>query len=390
MTDRFDPVELSIELLRCASVTPVDAGSLDVLQEFLEPLGFECRRMTFSEPGTPDVDNLYARFGTIAPNFCFAGHTDVVPPGNIADWNSDPFKPEIRDGLLYGRGVSDMKGAIASFCAAAARYITSAPDHFKGSISLMITGDEEGPSINGTRKMLGWLKDRGETIDHCLVGEPTNPDQLGEMVKIGRRGSLNGHIRVKGRQGHSAYPQLADNPLPRLVKFLNHLSETPLDDGSEHFPPTTLALTSVDVGNTATNIIPARGEAKFNIRFNDHHTGESLTKKLQQWRDEIAGDSELNIRVSGEAFLTPPGLLSDILSQAIKDVCGRVPELSTTGGTSDARFIKNICPVSEFGLTNRTAHMVDECARVSDIHQLSTIYEKTLMFYFKRMNEHNN
>ena len=236
--------------------------------------------------------------------------------------------------------------------------------------------------------MLDWLKAKGEVVDHCLVGEPTNPDQLGEMVKIGRRGSLNGHLRVKGRQGHSAYPHLADNPLPRLTKFLNHISQTSLDDGSEHFQPTTLALTSIDVGNPATNIIPAHGEAKFNIRFNDHHTGASLTKKLQQWCAEIAGDCELNIRVSGEAFLTPPGLLSDVLSAAIENVCGRVPELSTTGGTSDARFIKNICPVSEFGLTNRTAHMVDECARVTDIHQLSIIYETALKFYFERMNRH--
>jgi len=382
MANTSDVVGLCKDLIRCPSVTPEDAGCLDVLQAFLEPLGFTCQRMVFTEQGTADVDNLYARFGTSGENFCFAGHTDVVPPGKVNDWTTDPFHPDIRDGWLYGRGVSDMKGAIAAFAVAAARFLDTGKDSFGGSISLLITGDEEGPSINGTRKMLERLKAEGETIDHCLVGEPTNPDELGEMIKIGRRGSLNGHIKVNGVQGHSAYPDLADNPLPRLIGFLQHLVSTRLDDGNDHFPPSTLAVTSIDVGNPATNIIPARGEARFNIRFNDHHTGASLTGQLEIWRQQYAGDSELDIRISGEAFLTPPGRLSDILTRAVETVCGRTPELSTTGGTSDARFIKDICPVSEFGLTNRRAHMVDERARVSDLGDLCRIYRETLGLYF--------
>jgi len=383
LTTERDPVRLSQDLIRCPSITPVDEGALGVLQDYLEALGFVCHRQVFSQIGTPDVDNLYARIGQSAPNICFAGHTDVVPVGDSGDWTADPFVGEIRDGLLFGRGASDMKCAIACFAVAAARVLDRRKGNLPGSISFLITGDEEGPALNGTKKMLDWLAEQGEKLDHCLVGEPTSADRLGDMVKIGRRGSMNAAIEVYGTQGHSAYPQLADNPIPRLLDFLSAVNSEVLDTGTEHFPATNLEITTVDVGNPATNVIPATAKGLVNIRFNDTHTGDSLSAWLQQRRLELAGDSDMSITISGEAFLTPPGKLSDLISAAIKDICDVEPDLSTTGGTSDARFIKDHCPVAEFGMLNATAHKVDEHVRIDEIHTLADIYEKFLDGYFE-------
>ena len=381
--ESLDPVDLSRRLIRCPSVTPDDAGALDVLTEALERLGFTCHRLPFSEPGTPNVDNLYARIGAAAPNFCFAGHTDVVPVGNADDWSGDPFAAEIRDGCLFGRGAADMKSAIAAFAAAAARFIVQRGGDFPGSISLLITGDEEGPAINGTLKMLDWLKRRGETLDACLVGEPTNPRSLGEMIKIGRRGSLNASITVQGTQGHVAYPALADNPVPRLLRFLSTVDRHVFDDGNVHFPPTNLEITSIDVGNPTTNLIPRTASARLNVRFNDRHTGADIAAFLEETRADFAGASEMTVDISGESFLTPPGPLSDLLAAAVRRVTSREPELSTTGGTSDARFIKDHCPVVEFGLSNATAHKVDENVPIDDIRKLTDIYEAVLNAYFE-------
>ncbi len=383
MSTSADAVELSKALISRPSVTPVDEGALGVLEDFLGPLGFTCTRLPFSEDGTPDVDNLYARFGTKGPNFCFAGHTDVVPPGDVSDWASNPFAPEVRGGVLYGRGAADMKCAIASFAVAAARVVGEFGDRLPGSISLLITGDEEGPAINGTIKMLDWMVEAGETMEASLVGEPTNPETLGDMIKIGRRGSLNATVTVEGTQGHVAYPAIADNPVPRLLSFLKAVDDHVFDEGTEHFPPTNLEITTIDVGNPTTNLIPASATARLNIRFNDQHTGASLTAYLQDLHSRHAGESSrIDISISGESFLTPPGQLSTIVARAIEQATGRQPELSTTGGTSDARFIKDHCPVVEFGLINATAHKVDENARVDDIRALADIYEMILRNYF--------
>ncbi len=382
MTQAIDPLDLSRALIRCPSITPVDAGALDVLGGALEGLGFACNRLTFSADGTDDVDNLYARLGEGGPNFCFAGHTDVVPVGDAGAWTVDPFGAEVVGERLFGRGAADMKCAVAAFVAAVARYLADRKAGRKGSISLLITGDEEGAAINGTVKVLDWLTERGETLDACLVGEPTNPAILGEMIKIGRRGSLGGQLTVNGIQGHVAYPHLADNPVRRLVRMLAAIDGTPLDDGTEHFPPSTVALTSIDVGNPVSNVIPARADAAFNIRFNDRHTGDSLAAWLDEQCREAGGDFDLRTTVSGEAFLTPPGPLSDVIAAAIWRVTGRTPELSTTGGTSDARFIKDHCPVAEFGMINETAHKVDENVAVSDILALTDIYQAVLDGFF--------
>ncbi|MBL27180.1 MAG: succinyl-diaminopimelate desuccinylase [Rhodospirillaceae bacterium] len=379
-TPAHDPVALTRALIRCPSVTPVDAGALDVLQGVLEPMGFRCHRLTFEEAGTEPVENLYARWGEAQPNFCFAGHTDVVPVGNRDGWSRDPFAAEVVEDRLFGRGAVDMKGAIACFVAAAAGLLEKAPP--KGSISLLITGDEEGPSINGTRKVLAWMAEQGEVIDHCIVGEPTNPATLGEMVKIGRRGSLNARITVEGVQGHVAYPHLADNPVPRLVRLLAALDGLVLDEGNAHFQPSNLEITSVDVGNTATNVIPARATAAFNVRFNDMHSSESLTALLRKTLDGTGEPYALSVQVSGESFLTPPGRLSDILGAVIGEVIGGTPELSTTGGTSDARFIKDFAPVAEFGLVSQTMHKIDECVPVADLTKLTAIYRAVLERYF--------
>jgi succinyl-diaminopimelate desuccinylase len=379
---RVDPLALSRALIRCPSVTPSDAGALDVLQAALEGMGFVCTRLPFSEPGTADVDNLYARIGGRPPNFCFAGHTDVVPVGDEVAWTCDPFGGEIRDGRLYGRGASDMKAAIAGFAAAAGRFLADRGDAFDGSLSLLITGDEEGPSINGTRKVLRWLGERGEILDACLVGEPTNPNTLGEMIKIGRRGSLNCALTVHGIQGHAAYPQRADNPIPRLVRMLAAIDDTPLDHGTAHFDPSILTVTTIDVGNAATNVIPARAGAKFNIRFNDRHTPEGLKAWLEDRFRAFGGRFELETQCTGVAFLSPPGRLSRVIADAVRRVTGLEPELSTSGGTSDARFIKDACPVAEFGMPGETAHKVDENVAVADVATLTDIYVAVLDGFF--------
>ncbi|MEK9724306.1 MAG: succinyl-diaminopimelate desuccinylase [Rhodospirillaceae bacterium] len=378
-----DPVELSAALIRQPSVTPVDAGVLAVLEGALTPLGFTCHRLPFTQDGTPDVDNLYARLGTAAPNFCFAGHTDVVPPGDVADWAYDPFQPTVRDGRLYGRGAADMKCAIAAFVAATSRIVERYGPDLPGSISLLITGDEEGPAINGTVKMLDWLAANDETLDACMVGEPTNPAALGDMIKIGRRGSINATITVFGTQGHVAYPALADNPVPRLLAFLKVVDDHVFDEGTEHFPPTNLEITTMDVGNATTNLIPAKATARLNIRFNDRHTGASLAAYLEEVRTATAGESTLDVSISGEAFLTPPGTLSELVAGAVHAVTGRAPALSTDGGTSDARFIKDHCAVVELGLVNETAHKVDENSRLDDVRALTDIYEQILTGYFR-------
>ena len=374
------PLALARALIRCPSVTPEDAGALDVLEAALSSLGFACHRLPFEEPGTARVDNLYARRGDGRPNFCFAGHTDVVPTGERTAWTRDPFAAQVEDGVLYGRGASDMKGAIAAFVAALARFGECGASG--GSISLLITGDEEGPAVNGTRKVLDWLAARGETLDVCLVGEPTNPDEVGEMVKIGRRGSLNGTLRVAGRQGHVAYPALADNPLPRLVALLDALLALELDAGTDHFQPSRLELTSVDVGNEATNVIPGAAAARFNVRFNDRHTGASLEHALRACLDAVGEPYELSTELSGEAFVTPPGRLSAIVAESVTAVTGMTPALSTTGGTSDARFIKDHCPVAEFGLIGRTMHRSDECVPVDALERLADIYLGVLERFF--------
>jgi succinyl-diaminopimelate desuccinylase len=378
----IDPVRLAQELITRPSVTPHNEGAMEVLTRALEGLGFTCERMAFADQNKPQVENLYARLGTGAPNFCFAGHTDVVPVGE--GWTTEPFKAEIVEGRLYGRGAADMKSAIAAFTAAAAQYIAKHGPP-RGSISLLITGDEEGDAVNGTVKVLERLAARGEKLDACVVGEPTNPTKLGQMIKIGRRGSLSGKLVVYGTQGHSAYPHLADNPIPRIMKMLSALIARPLDDGSAHFQPSTIAITTLDVGNTASNVIPGVARAAFNIRFNDKHSGESLKKWLRETLDASAdgGQYDLQVSVSGESFITMPGPLTALVEGAVKSVLGVTPELSTTGGTSDARFIKNACPVCEFGLVGQSMHKADEHCLVADIESLSRIYLTILEGYFK-------
>ena len=389
MTPLTEPLGLARALIRCPSVTPDDAGALDVLEATLEELGFSCHKLVFSEQGTADVANLYARLGDASPNFCFAGHTDVVPVGNPEGWDTDPFGAEIVDGHLCGRGAADMKGAIASFVAALARFLAERPDGFDGSISLLITGDEEGLAINGTVKVLDWLGERGEALDVCLVGEPTNPEKLGDMIKIGRRGSLVGHLTVFGTQGHTAYGHLADNPIPRLIEMLGAITEKGLDEGTDHFQPSAIEISTIDTGNAATNLIPDRTSASFNIRFNDLHTAASIERWLRQTFDNIGGDKaggryELKLQVSGEAFLCPPGEWSELVAGAVERTIGIRPELSTSGGTSDARFIQRACPVAEFGLPGKTMHKANERTALGDLEKLADIYKAVLDDYFPR------
>ena len=382
-----DPVRLAQELIRCPSITPVDAGALDVLERTLSRAGFACHRLPFEEHGTPRIDNLYARIGSGAPHLCFAGHTDVVPPGDETLWRHPPFAGEIADGVLYGRGASDMKGAIAAFIAAALDYVEARRGELPGSISLLITGDEEGPAINGTRKVLDWMAAKSERPDHALVGEPTNSTRLGESIKIGRRGSLNGRLTVSGVQGHVAYPHLARNPVRGLIAVLTKLYEGPLDDGSAHFTPSNFEVTSIDVGNPTTNIIPARAEALFNIRYNDRHSPASLQQRLREAVSRALAGTGLEFSLAFEppshAFLTEPGPLDRALGQAVREIAGLDPKLATDGGTSDARFIKEVCPVVEFGLTTGTIHKVDEQVRVEDLEQLTRIYRRFLDLYFE-------
>jgi succinyl-diaminopimelate desuccinylase len=366
-----DPLALARALIRCASVTPADAGAQDVLCGALQCLGFAITRLRFGE-----VDNLFARIGSRPPHICFAGHTDVVPPGSAADWTAGAFSGDVRDGALYGRGACDMKGAIAAFVAACEEHLTAGPP--RGSISLLITGDEEGSAVDGTAKVLEWMQAHGHLPDFCIVGEPTNPARLGDVIKIGRRGSLNAQITVHGRQGHVAYPQRADNPVHCLVRALAELTAARLDAGSAWFEPSSLQVTSFDVGNPANNVIPALARAILNIRFNDHHTSASLTEWLRATVARHADRFDLDISVSGESFLTSPGPLVDTLHRAVAQATGIAPRLDTGGGTSDARFIAHYCPVAEFGLVGTTMHQVDESVPVAELRALARVYRGVL------------
>lgn len=377
----IDPIQLAQELIRCPSVTPNEAGSMDVLERALEMLGFTVWREVFHQEGTPSVENLYARRGEGTPNFCYAGHLDVVPVGDEKAWSLDPFAAEIRNGHLHGRGAEDMKGAIACFVAAVSRF-TRDDAGFEGSLSLLITMDEEGPGILGTKRALQWLEEKGEKLDICLVGEPTNPYVLGEMVKIGRRGSMNCSLVVKGKQGHAAYPHLADNPITKLVKILHDLKSEPIDDGTEWFPPSNLEISSVDVANGAFNVIPAAAHARFNVRFNDSRPADAIKGWIHDICARHAESFELEMTVTGEAFHTEPNRLTDILTDVCEKVTGNTPVLCTSGGTSDARFIKDMCPVVEFGTTGRTPHQVDENVSLKTLYQLTDIYEMVLARYF--------
>lgn len=385
-TNTIDPIALTQALIRCPSVTPEDKGALDVVQSAIEPLGFTCHRLTFSDDDTPDIQNLYARAGTNGPNLCFAGHTDVVPAGDEASWTRPPFDAQIHDGVLYGRGAVDMKGAVACFVAAAADYLAGSGTDAPGSLSLLITGDEEGPAINGTAKVLDWLKARGETLDACVVGEPSNPRALGDEIKIGRRGSLNGAIVVAGRQGHAAYPDRADNPVPKLARVVDRLSSAQLDAGTDNFQPSNLEVTIISVPNTATNVIPAFAKAEFNIRYNDRWTRERLEAWVRETCDVAARDVgasfELSFSGTGSVFLTKPGPLVASMRDAVMAETGRTSALTTGGGTSDARFIKDACPVIEFGLVNATIHKVDEHVPVEDLMSLTRIYRRFIEGYF--------
>jgi succinyl-diaminopimelate desuccinylase len=380
----LDAVALTQALIRCPSVTPADAGALAVLEAALTPLGFVCHRLRFEQDGTPPIDNLYARLGTSAPHFCFAGHSDVVPPGE--GWAHDPFAAVISDGVLFGRGAADMKSAVAAFAAAVARVTANGP--VNGSVSLLITGDEEGPAVNGTAKMLSWLKERGERIDHCVVGEPTSMGRAGDTLKIGRRGSINFKVAVRGMQGHVGYPQKATNPIPVLAELVTQLAGYKLDKGNAHFDPSTLAFTTMDVGNAATNVIPAGAYAAFNIRFNDAHTPDSLVGWVNDRADRIAKESGCTVTVthsvSGVAFLTQPGKFTQMVSDTVSRITGQSPVFSTSGGTSDARFIKDHCPVVELGLAGATMHKTDERVAVRDIETLTDIYARLLTDYFAK------
>jgi succinyl-diaminopimelate desuccinylase len=382
----YDAVSITRDLVRCPSVTPADAGALGVLENILKAAGFEVHRVTFSEPGTADIDNLYARIGERAPHLSFAGHTDVVPAGDEAAWSHGAFSGDIKDGFLYGRGAVDMKGGIACSVAAVLEYLAHHGGKPKGSISFLITGDEEAISVNGTVKLLHWVAARGEKFDHCVLGEPSNVETLGDCIKVGRRGSLSGTLYVDGVQGHVAYPHRAANPVPDIAGLVVALSQEPLDHGSAQFQASNLEFTSIDVGNTASNVIPAQARAKFNIRFNDLHTQDSLRTLVEQRVTKAAGN-RVRARIVWEycnanVFVTKPGAFTDLAIAAIEEVAGRKPELSTSGGTSDARFISSYCPVIEFGLVGQTMHQVDERTPVSDLERLTQIYRGILDRYF--------
>ncbi len=374
----IEPVALTAALIRCPSVTPADGGAIPLLQKTLENSGFTCNR-----PDRGGILNLHARYGTEGPVFGFNGHTDVVPTGE--GWSDDPFSGAIRDGKIWGRGAADMKSGVAAFVAAATDFVAQTPD-FKGSIVLMITGDEEADATDGTVAILDWMAEADETVDACLVGEPTCPEQMGDMMKIGRRGSVTVYLTATGVQGHSAYPHRAKNPLPPLIALLNRLASWKLDDGTAHFDPSTLAVTTVDVGNNATNVIPERAQATVNIRFNDTHSGTSIVETIRTWMAETAEGTGVKLsmrsKMSGESFITEPGPLSDTVSAAVEAETGIKPELSTTGGTSDARFMCRICPVVEFGLVGKTLHKVDEHVAIEDITTLTRIYRRILQDWF--------
>jgi succinyl-diaminopimelate desuccinylase len=385
MRQPTDPVTIARDLVRCRSVTPAEGGALGMLETLLGGAGFAVERMTFAEPGTVPVENLYARLGSKAPHLVFAGHTDVVPPGDEARWSHPPFAGEIVDGLLYGRGAVDMKGGIACALAAALDHLAARGGEPKGSISFLITGDEEGIAVNGTPKLLQWAAARGERFDHCILGEPGSAAEVGDTIKIGRRGSLNGTLTVTGRQGHVAYPQLAENPIRGLIVLMSALMAEPLDRGSAHFQPSNLEFTSVDVGNPVVNLIPGEARARFNIRFNDCHSQASL-KTLVEARAHAAG-TPTPWRIdwmssNADVFRTEPGPFVDLVVGAIAEVAGRSPTLSTTGGTSDARFITHYCPVLELGLVGRTMHQADECTPLADLTLLTAVYRRILERYF--------
>ena len=374
----IDPVSLTADLIRCASVTPTEGGALVLLEKLLSKNGFSCTRVDRG-----GVSNLFARWGT-GKTFGFNGHTDVVPVGDIDAWSVDPFSAEIIDGWMYGRGATDMKSGVAAFAAAAIDFVLQTPPD--GSVVLAITGDEEGPAKDGTVALLDWMQSKGEKMNVCLVGEPTNPNEMGEMMKIGRRGSLNAHFTVIGQQGHSAYPHRANSPFPAMIRLMDTLASSTLDQGTEHFDASTIAIVTIDTGNPATNIIPSQSHATVNIRFNDTHSGASLTKWLEVHTHKIGTnfgvEIKMQVRISGESFFTPPGELSNLVARAIQVETNRVPEMSTSGGTSDARFVKHHCPVVEFGLVGKTMHQVDECVEVVQIHQLKSIYSRILRDYF--------
>ncbi|SEH69891.1 succinyl-diaminopimelate desuccinylase [Paracoccus alkenifer] len=376
-----DPAELTARLIRCPSVTPDDAGTLDLLAALLEPAGFTCTRV--DRNGTP---NLFARWGArgAARSFGFNGHVDVVPPGDPDVWTHPPFSGALLDGVLWGRGATDMKSGVAAFVAAAIDFVTETPPD--GAVILTITGDEEGPARDGTTAILDWMREQGERMQVCIVGEPSNPEHMGEMIKIGRRGSLTARITAHGKQGHVAYPHRALNPLHVLIRLLDGLASQPLDRGTAHFDPSGLQVTTIDCGNPATNVIPARASATLNIRFNDLHTGESLSAMLRERAAAVQADNgvrfDLDIDISGESFLTQPGPFVDLVAGVVAEQTGRTPVLSTSGGTSDARFVKDHCPVLEFGLVGAFMHQVDERVPVAQIHQLKAIYQTILARYF--------
>jgi succinyl-diaminopimelate desuccinylase len=380
-----DPIAIARDLIRCRSVTPEDGGALSFLQGLLAQAGFEVHRTIFTEAGTAPIDNLYARIGVAKPNLLFAGHTDVVPPGNETTWSHPPFAGEVAGDMLYGRGAVDMKGGIACFVAAALDYLSTNGGRPKGSISLLITGDEESVAVNGTIKLLKWAAERGETFDHCILGEPSNVETVGDTIKAGRRGSLNGTLVVAGRQGHVAYPERADNPVRGLVTLITAL-QAPLDEGSAQFTPSNLEFTSIDIGNPTVNLIPGEARARFNIRYNDCHSLSTLKALIEDRAKAAAGG---RIRQSFEwqpsnadVFVTKPGPFTDLAVAAIAEVTGHKPKLSTSGGTSDARFIKDYCPVLEFGLVGQTMHAVDERTPVADLVKLTAVYRRIIEKYF--------
>ncbi len=385
MAKVINELSLTKELIQIPSVTPVDAGAIAVVAKHLKSLGFKCKIFNFTDKNTPSIKNLYARLGNTSPNFCFAGHTDVVPPGNLKSWKSGPFAGVVRQGKIYGRGTSDMKGGIACFIAAVSEFIKN-KKKFKGSISFIITGDEEGVAINGTKKIVDYLKRKKEKIDFCLVGEPSNRKQMGQMMKIGRRGSITAYLTLTGIQGHVAYPHEACNPSTPLIKILDKLKSTKLDNGTKNFQPSNLEVTKIGTDSNADNVIPATSYATFNIRFNNKHNYASLKKKIESIIHPIARKYKCtaNIKYSetGVAFITKPGKTVQMMSQVIKKITNLNPVLSTTGGTSDARFIKDIAPCVEFGLVGNTMHKVNECVALSDLKKLKIIYTKILESYF--------
>ncbi|WP_375457153.1 succinyl-diaminopimelate desuccinylase [uncultured Methylobacterium sp.] len=386
MTFDASPLALAQALIRCPSVTPEAGGALALIDALLARAGFTVARPVFSEPGTPDIENLFARLGTGTPCLLFAGHTDVVPPGDRAAWRHGPFDGTVSDGMLYGRGAVDMKGGIACMLAAALGFVAARGPDLPGSIAFLITGDEEGPAVNGTKKLLDWARARGERFDHCLLGEPTNPSRLGEMIKIGRRGSLNAKLTVHGRQGHVAYPHRAENPIPGLLRLAAALAADPLDGGTAHFDASNLEFTTIDVGNPAANVIPAEASAVFNVRFNEGWDARTLGAEIRGRLERAAGNAvryTLDLAPSNApAFLTRPDAFVDLVADAIEAETSLRPKLSTTGGTSDARFIKDACPVIEFGLVGETMHQVDECVALADLDRLTAIYGRVLDAYF--------